>query len=73
MIQIRHVRKEIHRELKSRPALESLSLSDYLLREIRELASRPSRSELRARLASRTRVETSETLAEAVRSERDAR
>ena len=30
MVQIRNVPSEFHRELKSRPALEALSLSDYL-------------------------------------------
>lgn len=73
MIQIRHVPEDIHRTLKSRAALEGLSLSDYLLREIRELASRPSPAELRARLSSRARVDTRESMAEAVRAERDAR
>ena len=73
MIQIRHVPEDIHRTLKSRAALEGLSLSDYLLREIRVLADRPSPAELRARLSSRSGVRTEESMAEAVRAERDAR
>ena len=73
MIQIRHVPDEIHRALKSRAAIEGLSLSDYLLREIREIASRPTPAEMHARLASRPSVDTRESMAEAVRAERDAR
>jgi predicted nucleic acid-binding protein len=34
MIQLRHVPDDLHRTLKARAALEGLSLSDYLLREI---------------------------------------
>ena len=73
MIQIRHVPEDVHRTLKSRAALEGLSMSDYLLREVSAIASRPSPAELRARLAGRTRVDSRESMAEAVRAERDAR
>jgi plasmid stability protein len=41
MIQIRNVPDALHRRLKSRAALASMSLSDYLLAEIREVAERP--------------------------------
>lgn len=34
MIQLRNVPDELHRRLKSRAALEGMSLSDYLLGEI---------------------------------------
>ena len=73
MIQIRIVPEDIHRTLKSRAALEGLSLSDYLLREIRVLATHPSPAELRARLSSRPGTRTGESMAEAVRAERDTR
>lgn len=71
MIQIRNVPEDLHRELKSRAALAGMSLSDYLLGEIRQSAERPTIDELRARL--RSRAETSPSLppAEAVRAERD--
>jgi plasmid stability protein len=39
MIQIRNVPDALHRQLKSRAALAGMSLSDYLLSEIRRLAS----------------------------------
>ena len=50
MIQIRNVPDSLHRTLKARAALAGMSLSDFLLAEIRSLAERPSISELRERL-----------------------
>jgi len=41
-IQIRNVPDEIHRELKARAARASMSLSEYLLREIERVATLPS-------------------------------
>lgn len=41
MIQIRNVPEELHRQLKSRAALAGMSLSDYLLAEIRHVSERP--------------------------------
>lgn len=73
MIQIRNVPDTLHRRLKSRAALAGMSLSDYLLSEIRELADRPTLDELRARLESRPAVAPSVTPAQAVRAERDRR
>jgi plasmid stability protein len=73
MIQIRNVPDALHRRLKSRAALAGMSLSDYLLGEIREVAERPTLDELRARLARRSSVTPSVAPAEAVRAERDRR
>jgi plasmid stability protein len=53
MIQVRNVPEAIHRKLKARAALVGMSLSDYLLTEIRRLAERPTLDELRQRLAAR--------------------
>jgi plasmid stability protein len=72
MIQIRNVPETLHRELKSRAALAGMSLSEYLLNEIRAVAERPTLDQLRARLDSRPPVNLSQTPAEAVRFERDA-
>jgi plasmid stability protein len=71
MIQIRNVPEALHRRLKSRAALAGVSLSDYLLDEIRRVAERPTLDELRARLCSRTESSLSVLPAEAVRAERD--
>jgi plasmid stability protein len=71
MIQIRNVPDALHRRLKSRAALAGMSLSDYLLGEIRQVVERPTIEELRARLQCRSRVTPSIAPAEAVRAERD--
>ncbi|HLC40513.1 MAG TPA: hypothetical protein VJO34_02655 [Methylomirabilota bacterium] len=73
MIQLRHVPDDLHRKLKVRAALEGLSLSDYLLQEVRRVAERPSLVELRNRLAQRSPVITRVPPARAVRAERDRR
>jgi len=71
MIQIRNVPDALHRRLKSRAALAGMSLSDYLLREIREVAERSSIEELRARLERRSGVSPSIAPADVIRAERD--
>lgn len=71
MIQIRNVPDALHRQLKSRAALAGMSLSDYLLSEIRHVAERPTIDELRAVLERRPEVTLSTGPAEAVRAERD--
>ena len=73
MIQIRNGPPQLHRRLKSRAALAGMSLSDYLLSEIREVAERPTVEELRARLESRAPIISDLATAEAVRAERDSR
>ena len=73
MIQIRHVPDALHHTLKSRAALEGMSLSDYLLAELHRVAERPTISELRARLQRRAPLALGVTPEEAVRAERDAR
>jgi plasmid stability protein len=73
MIQIRNVPDALHRKLKSRAALAGMSLSDYLLQQIREVAERPTIEEMRARLARRSTVTLSVDTADAVRAERDSR
>lgn len=71
MIQIRNVPDGLHRRLKSRAALAGMSLSDYLLSEIREAAERPTLEELRARLSARSKLTPTLAPADAVRAERD--
>lgn len=61
----------MHWKLKSRAALAGMSLADYLLDEIRQVAERPTLDELRARLRSRANTTPSVMPAEAVRAERD--
>lgn len=51
MIQLRHVPDPLHRQLKARAALAGMSLSDYLMREARKIAERPTLEEIKSRLA----------------------
>ncbi len=73
MIQIRNVPDDLHRELKVRAARAGMSLSDYLLDEVRQAAERPTVEEIRARLKSLPPVDIGISAAEAVRFERDRR
>jgi plasmid stability protein len=73
MIQIRNVPDWLHRKLKARAASEGMSLSDYLIRELKREAERPTLEEFRARLATRTPVKPSVSPAELIREERDKR
>jgi hypothetical protein len=50
-----------------------MTLSDYLLHEIRRVAERPALEELRARLGQRAAAAPAESPARAVRAERDGR
>ena len=73
MIQIRNVPEALHRRLKSRAALAGMSLSDYLLMEMREVAERPTLGELRERLKARPPVRPSVSPTQAVREARNGR
>jgi hypothetical protein len=72
-IQIRNVPDSLHRTHKARAALAGMSLSDFLLAEIRALAERPTLAELRDRVRNRSRIAPRTSAADAVRSERDPR
>ena len=73
MIQIRNVPGELHRDLKARAARAGMTLSDYLLDMIRKAAERPEPGALLMRIRERSRVYPSESPADAVRTEREAR
>lgn len=70
MIQIRNVPEQLHRELKARAALNGMSLSDYLLGELRAIATRPTMQEWLAKSETWEPVETDMTSAEALAIER---
>jgi plasmid stability protein len=72
MIQIRNVPDALHRRLKSRAALAGMSLSDYLLAELRQIADWLTVEELRQRLAQSSATNPRPPPEEAVRAERDA-
>ena len=73
MIQVRNVPDSTHRTLKARAAMAGMSLSDFLLAELRGLAERPTVTELRERVRNRSHVAAGVSAADAVRRERDAR
>ena len=73
MIQVRNVPDSLHRTLKARAAMAGMSLSDFLLAELRQIAERPTPEELRRRLEQREPVSLPIPAARAVRAERDAR
>ncbi len=72
MIQIRNVPDDLHRVLKVRAAQAGMTLSDYLLNEVRQVAARPTLDELVERLRRRKAVRTRESSAEIIRRHRDA-
>lgn len=72
MIQIRNVPDELHRTLKARAARAGMSLSDYLLSEIEQIAEKPTLSEMMERLRSLESVELDEAPSAIIRRARDA-
>jgi len=73
MIQLRNVPDALHRRLKARAAMSGMSLSDYLLSEIKEIAERPTLAEMRQRLHQRERVTSELDTVRILHEERDAR
>lgn len=73
MVQIRNVPPELHRRLKARAALEGMSMSEYILREIRKALARPTREEVLDRLRARPEPELRRSPAEVIRLERETR
>jgi antitoxin FitA len=73
MVQLRNVPDALHRSLKARAAMAGMSLSDYLLAEIKEVAARPTLAELRERLHHRKPISAELDTARLVREERETR
>jgi plasmid stability protein len=73
MIQLRHVPEGLHRQLKVRAALAGLSLSDFLIREVRKIAEQPTAEEMMQRLSQRERYTGKLSPTEILRAERDSR
>ena len=73
MIQLRHVPEALHRQLKARAALTGLSLSEFLVREVRKIAERPTPEEMLERLRQREGYVGKLSPTQALRAERDAR
>jgi plasmid stability protein len=73
MVQIRSVPADVHRRLKARAALEGLSMSDFVLREIRKALDRPMRQEILERLQAHPVRRLRRAPADVIRTERDSR
>jgi len=73
MIQIRNVPDDLHRELKRRASQAGMTLSDYLLEELRMTATRPTMREWLAEVERFDPVELTMSPAEAIAAERDRR
>ncbi len=73
MVQIRNVPAEFHRRLKARAAIEGMSMSDYILRELGKALDRPTRQEVLDRLRAKPDRRLKRSAAIVIRAERDAR
>jgi antitoxin FitA len=73
MVQIRNVPAEFHRRLKARAAIEGMSMSDYILRELGKALDRPTRQEVLDRLRAKPDRRLRRSAAAVIRAERDAR
>ncbi len=72
MVEIRNLPDDLHRKLKVRAAQAGMTLSDYLLSEIEQVAEKPTLSEMMKRLRSREPVELDEPPEVTIRRMRDA-
>jgi len=73
MIQLRHVPDALHRQLKARAAASGLSLSAFLVREVRKIAQQPTPQEMLERLQQREVYAGKLSPTQVLRAERDAR
>jgi plasmid stability protein len=73
MLQVRNVPDEVHAALRRRAQAAGVSLSEYVLRELERVASRPPIEEVLARSASRRLDISMAEVVETVRAERPER
>ena len=73
MIQIRNVPEALHRRLKARAAMEGMSMSLYILREIEKSLARPSRRALLQAIREQPEITLDESPADLLREERELR
>jgi plasmid stability protein len=72
MIQLRHVPDALHRRLKARAAMAGVSLSDFLVREVRKIAEQPTSEEMVERLRQREPYRGKLSPTRVLREERDS-
>ena len=73
MLQLRNVPDSLHRRLKARAAMEGVSMSLYVLREIERALARPSRQELLQAIREQPEVVLDRSPADVLREERGRR
>jgi plasmid stability protein len=73
MLQVRNVPDDLHAELRRRAAAAGMSLSDYVLRELRRVAERSPMAEVFARSAAMRIPLPMDEVVEGIRAERDSR
>jgi len=73
MIQLRNVPNDFHRRLKARAAVEGMSMSDYVLREVGKALEVPTRQEVLDRLRARPVRRLKPSPTDVIRAERDSR
>lgn len=71
MIQLRNVPDDLHRKLKARAATAGMTLSDFLIREAKLIADRPTNEEMIARLRALPPVKLKTSAAKIIREMRD--
>jgi antitoxin FitA len=71
-IQVRNVPADVHQKLRVRAAQEGLSLSEYILRQITQLARQPTLAEVMERIRQREPVNPNLDVVGALRAERDS-
>jgi plasmid stability protein len=64
---------DIHKKLKARAATAGMSMSDYILRDLKKHAEEPTMEEWIAKLRKLRPIKTRETSEQAVRAIRDSR
>ena len=73
MLQVRNVPDDVHSRLKQRAKAAGMSMSEYVLRELKELADKPSLDEIWRRAEARDSSVSLADAAQLIRDERDAR
>jgi hypothetical protein len=67
MIQLRNVPDELHRKLKVRAAEAGMSLSDYILKDVKTRAAQPTMKEWLKKFKGRKPIVTKESTLETIR------
>lgn len=73
MLQVRNVPDDVHARLKERARAAGMSMSEYVLRELKDLADKPSLDDIWRRAESRDSSVSLADAAQLIRDERDAR